>query len=175
MNANIASSLGRRFFPLGLIFSLLVLPAMGAEWGREPAWTTVSVGDGSVFGSGESGLIGVEYRSERKFAGFHSKILFARSTAATNYLQLGLLHNWDLPGSFRLTLSSGPGLYQRNHAQRDLNYWIQFYSALEFSVRLPSQHRIGVSFGHISNASLRQPNPGAEILSLVYSIPLVRH
>jgi hypothetical protein len=158
----------------GVLVWLLLSPLQAAEWG-EPAWLTTSVGDGSIFGSGESGLAGIDYRFEKSFHGLHPKLLFARSTAATNYLQLGLLCNWDVTRRVRLTFSSGPGLYQRNHSQRDLNYWIQFYSALEFSVRLPTNHRIGVSFGHLSNASLRHPNPGAEVLSLTYSIPLVRH
>lgn len=145
-----------------------------ADGGSELPWITTSVGDGSIFGSGESGLLGVEYRFAQNFRGLHPKILLARSTAATNYLQFGLLKDWKIAGPLRLTLSSGPGFYQRNHAARDLNFWVQFYSAVELSVSLPTHQRIGVSFGHLSNASLRQPNPGAEVLSLTFSVPLRR-
>ena len=173
MNRN-ARKLWGRLGQLLFGFWLLALPLRADGW-REPAWLTTSIGDGSVFGSGESGLGGIEYRFQKNFRGLHPKILLARSTAATNYLQFGGLYNWDVTPRLRFTLSSGPGLYQRGHAQRDLNYWIQFYSALEVSFRLPTNHRLGLSFGHLSNASIRQPNPGAEVLSLTYSLPLERH
>jgi len=154
---------------------LLPLAGARADQPREPAWLTTSVGDGSVFRAGKSRLAGLEYRWPENLGGFHPKVLFARSTQATNYLQIGLLYNWDVWQPLRLTLSSGPGLYQRNHASRNLNFWLQFYSALEVSVRLPRNQRIGLSFGHISDASIRRPNPGAEILSVTYSVPLYRH
>jgi len=159
---------------MGAVLWFLDLSARADER-VEPAWLAVNVGDGVPFGADVSGIAAVEYRFANKFLGLHPKILLARSTTAANYLQLGALYNWDIARPLRLTFSSGPGIYQRNHASRDLNYWLQFYTAVEITVQLPSRQRIGLSFGHISNAGLREPNPGAEMIGLTYSIPLYRH
>ena len=37
---------------------------------------------------------------------------------------------------------------------------IQFRTTLEFSFELKNKNRIGLSFGHISNANLGDKNPG---------------
>ena len=41
---------------------------------------------------------------------------------------------------------------------------------LEICYQLENENRIGLSFGHISNANLGNKNPGVEILSLSYQI-----
>ena len=48
---------------------------------------------------------------------------------------------------------------------------IEFRTTLEVSYQLKNSNRIGLSFGHISNANLGNKNPGVEILSLSYHIP----
>ncbi|MCF8029524.1 MAG: acyloxyacyl hydrolase, partial [Desulfohalobiaceae bacterium] len=47
-----------------------------------------------------------------------------------------------------------------------------FRSALKLSYELENRSRIGVRFGHVSNAGLGETNPGSEFLSLIYSIHL---
>ena len=47
---------------------------------------------------------------------------------------------------------------------------IEFRTTLEISYQLKSNNRIGLSFGHISNANLGANNPGVEILSLSYQL-----
>ena len=66
-----------------------------------------------------------------------------------------------------LTPSFGGGLYS-NGDGKDLGNVVQFRSTLELSYEIPSGDRIGLSIGHISNASLGNKNPGTEILSLSY-------
>ena len=64
-------------------------------------------------------------------------------------------------------------------AERDVNKaWcssiggnIEFRTTLEFSYQLESKDRIGLSFGHISNANIGDKNPGVEIISLSYQVP----
>ena len=48
---------------------------------------------------------------------------------------------------------------------------LQFRTTIEFSYELNNENRIGLSFGHISNANLGDKNPGVEILSLTYQVP----
>ena len=66
-----------------------------------------------------------------------------------------------------ITPNIGVGAYS-NGDGKDLGNTIQFRSTLEFSYQLESKNRIGLSVGHISNASLGDKNPGTEILSLSY-------
>ena len=68
------------------------------------------------------------------------------------------------------TPSFGVGYYDDGSGKK-LGNDIQFRTTLEFSYILQNTNRIGISFGHISNANLGDKNPGVEILSLSYQIP----
>ena len=54
---------------------------------------------------------------------------------------------------------------------KKLGHDIEFRTTIEISYELNNKNRIGLSFGHISNAGLGDNNPGVEILSLSYQIP----
>ena len=71
---------------------------------------------------------------------------------------------------FLITPSFGFGIYDAG-AGKKLGNKIEFRTTLEISYQLENKNRIGLSFGHISNAGLGDDNPGVEILSLSYQIP----
>ena len=48
---------------------------------------------------------------------------------------------------------------------------VEFRTTFELSYQLKNLDRIGISFGHISNANLGDKNPGVEILNISYQIP----
>ena len=68
------------------------------------------------------------------------------------------------------TPSFGLGYYD-NGSGKNLGNDLQFRTTIEFSYELNNENRIGLSFGHISNANLGDKNPGVEILSLTYQVP----
>ena len=68
------------------------------------------------------------------------------------------------------TPSFGLGFYDDGSGKK-LGNDIQFRTTLEFSFELKNKNRVGISFGHISNANLGDKNPGAEVISLSYQIP----
>ena len=68
------------------------------------------------------------------------------------------------------TPSFGLGYYD-NGSGKKLGNDLQFRTTIEFSYELNNKNRIGLSFGHISNANLGDKNPGVEILSLTYQVP----
>ena len=68
------------------------------------------------------------------------------------------------------TPSFGFGYYDDGSGKK-LGNEIQFRTTLEFSYQLKNNNRIGLSYGHISNANLGDKNPGVEILSLSYQVP----
>lgn len=82
----------------------------------------------------------------------------------------GLLADIPLGDSFRLTPSAGAGLYHDGNG-KDLGHVVEFRTQIELSYRFQNDQRLGLAFGHISNASLGNSNPGTEIVTLYYMIP----
>ena len=71
-----------------------------------------------------------------------------------------------------LTPSIGVGLYGKGRSNLNLYGPISFRSQIEIAYRFKSMSRIGLAFGHISNAGIGDKNPGVEILSIYYHVPL---
>ena len=55
---------------------------------------------------------------------------------------------------------------------KDLGSPVEFRTGLEIAWRFENRSRLGLAFHHISNAHLTDKNPGTEVLSVVYSIPI---
>jgi len=72
--------------------------------------------------------------------------------------------------NLNFTPSFGIGYYDDGDGKK-LGNDIEFRTTFEISYQLKNSNRIGLSFGHISNANLGDKNPGVEILSLSYQIP----
>ena len=68
------------------------------------------------------------------------------------------------------TPSFGVGYYDDGNGKK-LGNNIEFRTTFEFSYQLFNKNRIGLSFGHISNANIGDNNPGVEILNFSYQIP----
>ena len=79
-------------------------------------------------------------------------------------LMTGKDNNWNFTPSF------GVGYYDDGNGKK-LGNKVEFRTTLEFSYQLLNKDRIGISFGHISNANIGNKNPGAEIISLSYQKP----
>ena len=58
------------------------------------------------------------------------------------------------------TPSFTPGLYNEGDG-KDLGHLIEFKTELQFSLNLFESSQLGMSYNHISNASLGEKNPGA--------------
>ena len=79
-------------------------------------------------------------------------------------LVTGKDNNWNFTPSF------GVGYYEDGNGKK-LGNKIEFRTTLEFSYQLENRDRIGISFGHISNANIGKKNPGVEIISISYQKP----
>ena len=71
---------------------------------------------------------------------------------------------------FNFTPSFGVGYYDDGDGKK-LGNSIEFRTTFEISYELINFNRIGISFGHISNANIGNKNPGVEILSFSYQVP----
>jgi lipid A 3-O-deacylase len=63
-------------------------------------------------------------------------------------------------GSLTFTPSFAPGLYYEGNG-KDLGHVLEFKSEVQLSYTTSNKTSIGVSYNHISNASLGDKNPGA--------------
>ena len=107
----------------------------------------------------------------KPFFGFETTTDSAVYVLGGIYLEdnLGTLFAGD-DSNFIFTPSFGAGFYEDGDGKK-LGNNIQFRTTFEFSYELKNKNRIGISFGHISNANLGDKNPGTEILSLSYQVP----
>jgi lipid A 3-O-deacylase len=125
-----------------------------------------------VDGEDEAGQLGVEYRFSPVQYGI-------RPTLGINVTGDGAVYgyggfNWDVPvidNQLYLIPNFVAGLYAEGDG-KDLGGAIEFRSGIELAYQMPNQHRVGVAFNHISNASIYDKNPGAETLLINYSVPM---
>jgi hypothetical protein len=75
------------------------------------------------------------------------------------YLYTGVQADYDL-GLLKLTPSFTPGIYNQGDG-KDLGHIIEFKSEIQLSMDISKNSMFGMSYNHISNASLGSKNPGA--------------
>ncbi len=84
----------------------------------------------------------------------------------------GILADFKPAEAIYITPSFGVGLYAQGGSDKDLDFPIEFRSQIEGGYEFTNGHRLGVAFGHISNADLGDDNPGTEILNIYYHMPV---
>ena len=75
------------------------------------------------------------------------------------YLYTGVQAEYDL-GLITITPSFAPGYYNYGDG-KDLGYPLEFKTEVQLSFNLSDSTQLGMSYNHISNASLGSKNPGA--------------
>ena len=83
---------------------------------------------------------------------------------------LGIYYDFLVANRIYITPSFAPGLYSKR-SSKDLQFALVFKSQIEASYRFAEGGRIGISFNHVSNASLGVENPVVESLAITYIIP----
>ena len=118
----------------------------------------------------EIGPSSYEFFNIKPFAGIEGTSDSAYFLIAGVYLDdnIGTLLTGE-SSNFIFSPSFGTGYYKDGDGKK-LGNSIEFRTTLEISYQLKNNNRIGLSFGHISNANLGANNPGVEILSLSYQV-----
>ena len=75
------------------------------------------------------------------------------------YAYSGIEWNFDL-GPINFTPSFAPGLYGQGDG-KDLGHIVEFKSEVQASFNFSETSQLGMSYNHVSNASLGDKNPGA--------------
>ena len=112
----------------------------------------------------KSTLIGFQHQNEslnrNTFLGNLSPITGAMiTTDNASYFYTGVQANYKI-GSLNFTPSFSPGYYNEGNG-KDLGHALEFKSELQLSLSLPKDSQLGLSYNHLSNASLGNKNPGA--------------
>ena len=111
-----------------------------------------------------SQIIGFQHQNENllrdSFLGTLSPITGALITQDnSSYFYTGVQAMYKV-GNINITPSFTPGVYNQGDG-KDLGHLVEFKSEVQISLELPRESQFGISYNHISNASLGDKNPGA--------------
>ena len=110
-------------------------------------------------------LVGFQHQNENlkrdTFLGNASPITGGFITAnSAIYVYTGVEWNYTLSDKLKFTPSFAPGIYHEGDG-KDLGHILEFKTEIQFSYKYSENTNFGVSYNHISNASLGDKNPGA--------------
>ena len=110
-------------------------------------------------------LFGFQHQNEtlerKTFLGNASPItggFITQNSAA--YIYTGVEWNHDLGNKMTFTPSFAPGLYSEGDG-KDLGHILEFKTEIQASYAISEVSSFGISYNHISNASIGDKNPGA--------------
>ena len=112
----------------------------------------------------KSAIVGLQHQNENllrdSFLGTLSPVTGAMITADNAaYVYTGVQAQYKI-GKLDITPSFTPGLYNEGNG-KDLGHVVEFKSEVQVSLNLFENSQLGMSYNHISNASLGDKNPGA--------------
>jgi len=93
------------------------------------------------------------------------------NTDGGEYIYSGVFYEIPITKFLNLVPSFAPGLYFKNNS-KDLHFVLEFRSQLEAIFVLSNKIKVGLSFNHISNASLGKVNPGVESIAFTIQLPV---
>ena len=76
------------------------------------------------------------------------------------YLYTGVEWNYTMSEKLKFTPSFAPGIYHEGDG-KDLGHALEFKTEIQLSYAVSEKTNLGVSYNHLSNASLGDKNPGA--------------
>ena len=110
-------------------------------------------------------LVGFQHQNENlkrdTFLGNASPITGGFITAnSAIYVYTGVEWNYTLSDKLKFTPSFAPGIYHEGDG-KDLGHALEFKTEIQASYSISESTSLGMSYNHISNASLGKKNPGA--------------
>ncbi len=157
---------------LGLILALAGARGSPLRAEEDPAFVALGLGYFDVNNSDDGALdLRLEYRHDRGLWIFKPWAGIEVTGEGGVYGVGGLLVDLSLGRRLVVTPSLGVGAFAEGGG-KDLGHTIEFRSQIEIAYRFDDFSRLGLAFGHISNAGLGDRNPGSEVLNLTYAIPL---
>ena len=148
-----------------IFFSLLFLIAQNAFASDKGSGINFYTGMFDFSDEGKrSQLFGIEHQNENLFRdtviGEISPVTgFMITGDNAMYMYSGFEANYSI-GIINITPSFAPGYYNEGDG-KDLGHALEFKSEVQLSLDLGEKTNFGMSYNHVSNASLGDKNPGA--------------
>jgi len=116
-----------------------------------------------------AGELNVEYLGSKIYKA--ARPIFGASVTSdkASYLFAGVAFDFGGNGLYFMP-SFAPGYYSKGDG-KDLGHNLEIRSQVEFGYEFEDASRVGLALSHRSNAGLGRPNPGAESLSVFFSLP----
>ena len=161
-----------RSISTAIVAAALTVAAHGPAAAQDdPHFLTLAAGYYDINDDEDAAEFRAEFRARNKLWIFKPFGGLMGTSDKAFYGYAGLLVDVYFGRRIVLTPSLAAGLYEDGDG-KDLGHIVEFRSSIELAYRFDNRSRLGLSFYHLSNASLDDNNPGTEVLSLVYSIPL---
>lgn len=113
----------------------------------------------------------VEWQGKRRFWEARPLAGAMATSDGSMYGYAGFVADFSLTDRLTFSPSFAPGIYIRNGGKK-LGHKIEFRSMAEVAYKLDRGRRLGLAIYHLSNASLDKYNPGTEVVSISYTLPL---
>lgn len=113
----------------------------------------------------------IEYRGTELYSDFRPLTGIMFNTDGAVHLFAGFFIDIPIFEFLYFSPSFAPGIYFSEES-KDLNFLLEFRSQLELAFLMGNDIKVGISFNHISKASLGDTNPGVESIALTYYFPL---
>ena len=154
-----------------VMFAALAASA-SADEAKDPPLLALGAGWYDLSGDDSAGDFRLEYRHGPAWFGFLKPFAgFEVTTDGGVWGGAGLMIDILLTDNIAVSLGSGPGLYSDGDG-RDLGHAVEFRSQVEVAYVMEDRSRVGLAFAHLSNAGLGDRNPGVEVVTLYYMLPL---
>jgi lipid A 3-O-deacylase len=161
--------MSKKFFPTGAAALALTLATSAAVAGDN--YVAINAGVASLITGKRSAEVGAEWRGAPLVWKVypHAGGYVTHRGAVYGYGGFGV--EFRLLSNVLFRANTAVGAYGQGD-DIDLGHVIEFRSGLELAYELPNKSQIGLTFHHLSNAGLDDRNPGTEIATITYSIPL---
>lgn len=156
------------------LMPLVAAAQEASERGADPKYLSLSAGFFDVAENNDGAAdFRLEYRHDRAFWYLKPWAGIELTSDGALWGGGGALLDIPLERRFIFTGMAGAGGYEEGQG-KDLGSTIMFRSQVEVAYRFPDRSRLALGLSYLSNASLRDENPGVEVLSLYYHLPLHR-
>jgi hypothetical protein len=163
------------------LVSIFILPivwlsieAKAADGNKDdPAFISIGSGYYDFNRKKETGAeIRLEYRSKKNISVFKPFAAISATNTSQGFVGAGILIDLYFNRRFVMTPSFAPHYYWGGNKKLDLGHKLEFRSQLELAYRFDNRSRLGLAVSHYSNASIGSTNPGTEVATVYYSVPL---
>lgn len=159
---------------LGLLFICTMQPLSAAAQILKQDPSLISLGVGAydiIQNSDRAADFRLEYRHNEGLWIFKPWTGLEVTSDGAVYGAIGFYSDFHLGERIVVSPSFGAGAYH-DGGGLDLGSVVEFRSQLEVAYRFENLSRLGVALSHLSNAGIGDRNPGTEIVTVYYSMPV---